>query len=93
VPDVTKLDRFDVHHPTDPTGYHVYERDPATLARAWAIPGTPGFEHRIGGIEKDSVTGNISYDPANHEKMTGCRRSSRASRRSSATSSRWCAPS
>jgi len=69
VPDVTKLDRFDVHHPTDPTGYHVYERDPATLARAWAIPGTPGFEHRIGGIEKDSVTGNISYDPANHEKM------------------------
>ncbi len=73
VPDVTKLDRFDVHHPTDPTGFHVYERDPATLARAWAIPGTAGFEHRIGGIEKDSLTGNISYDPANHEKMVHTR--------------------
>lgn len=73
VPDVTKLDRFDVHHPTDPTGYHVYQRDPATLARAWAIPGTAGFEHRIGGIEKDALSGNISYDPANHEKMVHTR--------------------
>ena len=73
VPDVTKLDRFDVHHPTDPTGYHVYERDPVTMARAWAIPGTAGFEHRIGGIEKDARTGNISYDPANHEKMVHTR--------------------
>ena len=48
-------------------------RDPETLARPWAIPGTPGLEHRIGGIEKEDVTGNISYDPANHERMTRLR--------------------
>ena len=50
-----------------------YLRDPETLARPWAIPGTPGLEHRIGGIEKEDVTGNISYDPANHERMTRLR--------------------
>ncbi len=50
-----------------------YERDPATLARPWAIPGTPGLEHRIGGLEKDFKTGNISYDAANHQKMTDTR--------------------
>ncbi|HUP85830.1 MAG TPA: 2-oxoacid:acceptor oxidoreductase subunit alpha [Acidimicrobiales bacterium] len=50
-----------------------YFRDPVTLARPWAIPGTPGLEHRIGGIEKEDVTGNISYDPANHERMTRLR--------------------
>lgn len=50
-----------------------YSRDPETLARPWAIPGTPGLEHRIGGIEKADGTGNISYDPANHEKMTELR--------------------
>ena len=46
-----------------------YLRDPETLARPWAIPGTPGLEHRIGGLEKEDGTGNISYDPANHERM------------------------
>ncbi|MGW7187265.1 2-oxoacid:acceptor oxidoreductase subunit alpha, partial [Streptomyces sp. NPDC054855] len=46
-----------------------YKRDPETLARPWAIPGTPGLEHRIGGIEKQDGTGNISYDPANHDFM------------------------
>jgi 2-oxoglutarate ferredoxin oxidoreductase subunit alpha len=50
-----------------------YLRDPATLARPWALPGTPGLEHRIGGIEKADRTGNISYDPANHEKMVRLR--------------------
>ena len=50
-----------------------YERDPDTLARPWAIPGTPGLEHRIGGIEKADGTGNISYDPANHERMVRLR--------------------
>ena len=50
-----------------------YLRDPETLARPWAIPGTPGLEHRIGGIEKADVTGNISYDPDNHELMTKLR--------------------
>ena len=50
-----------------------YARDPETLARPWAIPGTPGLEHRVGGIEKADITGNISYDPANHERMTHLR--------------------
>ncbi|WP_369236281.1 2-oxoacid:acceptor oxidoreductase subunit alpha [Streptomyces sp. R21] len=50
-----------------------YKRDPQTLARPWAIPGTPGLEHRIGGIEKQDGTGNISYDPANHEFMVRTR--------------------
>ncbi|NLD78546.1 MAG: 2-oxoglutarate ferredoxin oxidoreductase subunit alpha, partial [Acidimicrobiales bacterium] len=50
-----------------------YLRDPVTLARPWAIPGTPGLEHRIGGIEKADGTGNISYDPENHERMVRLR--------------------
>ena len=50
-----------------------YERDPETLARAWAVPGTPGLEHRIGGIEKAALTGDVSYDPDNHELMTRTR--------------------
>ncbi|MER7701260.1 2-oxoacid:acceptor oxidoreductase subunit alpha, partial [Streptomyces sp. NPDC096095] len=50
-----------------------YKRDPQTLARPWAIPGTPGLEHRIGGIEKQDGTGNISYDPANHDHMVRTR--------------------
>jgi 2-oxoglutarate/2-oxoacid ferredoxin oxidoreductase subunit alpha len=55
---------------TDPEGFFPYLRDPQTLARPWVRPGTPGLEHRVGGIEKADVTGNISYDPANHELMT-----------------------
>jgi 2-oxoglutarate ferredoxin oxidoreductase subunit alpha len=50
-----------------------YARDPETLARPWAIPGTPGLEHRIGGLEKADGTGNISYDPANHDRMVRLR--------------------
>ena len=50
-----------------------YQRDPETLARPWAIPGTPGLEHRIGGLEKADVTGSISYDPENHDLMTRLR--------------------
>src|SRR5205814_9538541 len=50
-----------------------YLRDPETLARPWAIPGTPGLEHRIGGLEKADGSGNISYDPANHEHMVRLR--------------------
>ncbi len=70
LPNLASLPRFDVTHRTDPENYFVYERDPRTLARAWVIPGTPGLEHRIGGIEKDALTGNISYAPENHEKQT-----------------------
>lgn len=53
--------------------WHPYDRDENTLARNWAIPGTPGLEHRIGGLEKDSITGNVSYVPENHELMTHIR--------------------
>ncbi len=52
-----------------PDGFQGYRHDPDTLARPWALPGTPGLEHRIGGLEKWDVTGNISYDPANHHHM------------------------
>ncbi|MBI3450069.1 MAG: 2-oxoacid:acceptor oxidoreductase subunit alpha [Acidobacteria bacterium] len=53
--------------------FHPYERDPITLARPWAVPGVPGLEHRIGGLEKEDVTGDICYDPDNHQKMTDLR--------------------
>ncbi len=53
--------------------FHPYERDPETLARPWALPGTPGLEHRIGGLEKKDVTGEVSYDPQNHERMVRLR--------------------
>ena len=59
---------------TDPEGYQVYARDPETLARDWVKPGTPGLLHRIGGIEKHHLTGDISYDADNHQKMTDNRR-------------------
>ena len=50
-----------------------YSRDPVTLARPWAVPGTPGLEHRIGGLEKQDVTGNVNYEPLNHEHMVRIR--------------------
>jgi len=56
-----------------PENWHPYDRDEATLARSWAIPGTPGLEHRVGGLEKDAITGNVSYVPENHEEMTRIR--------------------
>jgi 2-oxoglutarate ferredoxin oxidoreductase subunit alpha len=73
LPNLAALPRFAVVHRTDPNSYFVYERDERTLARAWVVPGTPGLEHRIGGIEKDALTGNISYAPDNHEKQTHVR--------------------
>jgi 2-oxoglutarate ferredoxin oxidoreductase subunit alpha len=73
LPNLESLPRFEVTHRTDPNGYFVYDRDERTLARAWVVPGTPGLEHRIGGIEKDAKTGNISYVPENHEKMVRLR--------------------
>ena len=73
IPDVEELAASPVKFRTDPEGFHPFLRDAATLARAWAVPGTPGLEHRIGGIEKDYDTGNISYDPANHQRMTDVR--------------------
>ncbi len=58
---------------TDPEGFQPYLRDEKTLARPWAIPGTPGLEHRVGGLEKQHITGNVSYDPENHEFMVKMR--------------------
>ncbi len=73
LPDPEALPSFPVRFRTDPTGFHPFVRDPTTLARAWAVPGTPGLEHRIGGLEKDYDTGHISYDPDNHARMTRTR--------------------
>lgn len=74
IPNFGDLEPFPVTFPTErPEGFHPYLRDPETLARPWAIPGTPGLEHRIGGLEKSYETGNISYDPDNHHKMTKTR--------------------
>jgi len=69
IPNVEDLPKIDVKFRTDPEGFHPYLRDPQTLARAWAIPGTPGLIHRIGGLEKDYHSGHISYDADNHELM------------------------
>jgi 2-oxoglutarate ferredoxin oxidoreductase subunit alpha len=69
IPKVAELPDIKVKFRTDPEGFKAYLRDPTTLARPWVIPGTPGLEHRVGGIEKQDVTGNISYDPENHDKM------------------------
>ena len=73
IPEVSSLPKIEVGFRTDPENFKAYERDEKTLARAWVRPGTPGLEHRIGGIEKDSLTGAVSYDPANHEKMVRLR--------------------
>jgi 2-oxoglutarate ferredoxin oxidoreductase subunit alpha len=80
VADLPKLrDEFSFARPKDWAGedgkpeFHPFRRDPQTLARPWAIPGTPGLEHRIGGIEKANGTGTISYDPDNHDKMVRLR--------------------
>src|SRR5208282_756428 len=62
-----------VKHPTDPKDFAPYKRDPTTLARPWVLPGTPGIEHRLGGLEKQDVTGNVSYDPENHDFMVRMR--------------------
>ncbi len=73
IPDLRTLPSFPVIFRRDPEGFHPFLRDPETLARAWAVPGTPGLEHRIGGLERDYETGNISYDPQNHARMTEAR--------------------
>ncbi|MCB1644197.1 MAG: 2-oxoacid:acceptor oxidoreductase subunit alpha [Pseudomonadales bacterium] len=74
VPDFDEYEHFPVKHETNPEGFSPANRNPETLARVWAKPGTPGLEHRIGGIERDFVTGDISYEPANHHKMTMIRK-------------------
>ena len=76
IPDPAKLPRFDVDYLSEPNnddgGFLPYKRD-ARLVRPWVKPGTPGLEHRIGGLEKQDVTGNISYDAHNHQHMVNTR--------------------
>jgi 2-oxoglutarate ferredoxin oxidoreductase subunit alpha len=77
IPDVKSLLPIEVRHPAAQTNgengdFHPYARD-ERLARPWALPGTPGLMHRIGGLEKQDVTGNVSYDPANHQHMVNTR--------------------
>ncbi len=72
LPDVDSLPTIDPNFATDPTGFMPYARD-SKLARPWAVPGTPGLRHRIGGLEKEDGSGNISYSPENHEHMTHLR--------------------
>jgi 2-oxoglutarate ferredoxin oxidoreductase subunit alpha len=69
IPDADKLPEIPVTFAKDKATFHPYSRDEKTLARPWALPGTPGLEHRIGGLEKQHITGNISYDPDNHDFM------------------------
>ncbi|GAA4349049.1 2-oxoacid:acceptor oxidoreductase subunit alpha [Angustibacter luteus] len=81
IPDIDAIPDMTVELATSPNAtddagrpvFHPYLRDPQTLARPWAVPGTPGLEHRVGGIEKADVTGDISYDPANHDRMVRLR--------------------
>ncbi|MBI4638322.1 MAG: 2-oxoacid:acceptor oxidoreductase subunit alpha [Candidatus Rokubacteria bacterium] len=73
IPDVGTLPPIELEFRTEREGFYPYLRDPATLARPWVRPGTPGLEHRIGGLEKQDVTGNISYDADNHDHMVRTR--------------------
>lgn len=73
IPDIESLPTFPVRFHRESEGFYPLLRNSDTLARVWAIPGTPGLEHRIGGLEKDYATGHISYDSANHQRMTEVR--------------------
>lgn len=73
IPSMAKLPEIKLRIAKEGDDYHPYARDPETLARTWALPGTKGLEHRIGGLEKMNITGNISYVPENHQVMTDLR--------------------
>ncbi|MGE0452084.1 MAG: 2-oxoacid:acceptor oxidoreductase subunit alpha [Vicinamibacteria bacterium] len=73
IPAASELPQIPVRFRTEAEGFMPYARDPQTLARPWAVPGTPGLEHRIGGIEKQETTGHVNYEPQNHERMVRIR--------------------
>lgn len=73
IPDVSQLPEMKATFLTDPEGFQPYDRDPETLARPWVKPGTPGMEHRVGGLEKGDITGEVTQDPENHAKMVALR--------------------
>ncbi len=72
IPDHTKFEKIKVEHATDAENFQPYSRD-ENLVRPWALPGTPGLEHRLGGLEKQHLTGNVNYEPDNHQLMTEIR--------------------
>jgi len=72
IPHVNELPEIEVKFRKDPQNFHPYERD-ENLSRPWAVPGTPDLEHRIGGLEKEDITGDVSYDPDNHDHMVRLR--------------------
>ena len=73
IPNPDQIAPIHIEHPSNPENFLPYARDDKSLARGWAIPGTPGLEHRVGGLEKQRDTGNVSYDPDNHAYMTWVR--------------------
>ncbi|OGU56110.1 MAG: 2-oxoglutarate ferredoxin oxidoreductase subunit alpha [Ignavibacteria bacterium GWF2_33_9] len=73
VPTLDSLPEFELNIAKNPDEYKPYKRDPETLSREWAHPGTPGFEHQIGGLEKENITGIVTQDPKNHQLMTELR--------------------
>jgi 2-oxoglutarate ferredoxin oxidoreductase subunit alpha len=73
IPKAEEIPEIPVHFATDASTFKPYKRDAQTLARPWALPGTPGLEHRIGGLEKQDGSGNINYEPLNHENMVRIR--------------------
>jgi 2-oxoglutarate ferredoxin oxidoreductase subunit alpha len=75
IPDLESLERIDVEYaqPTESADFQPYRRNSDTLARAWAVPGTPGLEHRVGGLTKEDITGNVVYGPENHQQMVNLR--------------------
>jgi 2-oxoglutarate/2-oxoacid ferredoxin oxidoreductase subunit alpha len=73
IPGLDQLPKIEVHFANDPATFMPYARDAETLARPYALPGTPGLEHRVGGIEKQHITGNVNYDPENHHFMVKLR--------------------
>ena len=72
IPDVDSLPAFDIKHPTQADSFLPYKRD-KRLVRMWAVPGTPGLEHRIGGLEKENILGRVNHSPENHERMVRMR--------------------
>ena len=73
IPEVGKIEPIEVVHRTTPEGYQPYMREVETLARPWVVPGTAGMEHRLGGLGKQDVTGNVSYNPEDHEHIVKTR--------------------
>jgi 2-oxoglutarate ferredoxin oxidoreductase subunit alpha len=73
VPSFEDLEKIEPNFATDPATFKPFARDETTLARPWAIPGTPGLEHRIGGLEKGNIDGNVNYEADNHDLMTRLR--------------------